>query len=1042
MKFLNKLILLWITGLFCLCPFIPAHADTVRSEVKDKYILVINSYLETNSWAGSMVNAVIQYAAGDNSLWVYQEYLNLLFVDTPEEFSRKEEYLFSRYRKKPDLLVLLGNASWVLLRERIGREWSDIPVILCSEASFTLPPRQYIVSEEIEASDISPIEKSVRGYNLTLIDGNVQIKNTIGLMKRVIPEMKKLVFVSDRLGISAEARYEIKDICARYFPDVELALLTEGKITTDMLIDSLSSYNKSVGILFFSWCVKDHFLGNNYLSNNLQKTIGSLSSSPVFFLRDMNESKLSMAGGYFCTVDEYRNKMLEVLDRIMNGIPPSRIPFQQPGVPQAYLNYRNLEAFGLDPSHFPRQAVYYQKPRSFYETYKSELWAGGAAFFVLLLAILVWVRGIQKRKQLQEEEVRLLSRYKDLINNMPIVYFRQRLIFNRDGRLAEHRLLDMNPLFKKKFARYEAWLSESENDPDDLFRIDYSGLCHQVIRTRRTLSFGFCDPDQGKEYDFFVFSATLPDTVDVFGIDTTERQKGRRLLEATNQKLSVALNVADIMPWQWDIPAGVIRFDTGSSDLPYFPEGVNPVLREADFMGALHTDDRARVGDAFTRLRQGDISKVREEYRILSPLGKTGEYDWIETLAIVFDRDENGEPLSLIGSSRIINRRKIVEEDLREAKEKADESNRLKSAFLANMSHEIRTPLNAIVGFSEILAAADDPEEKKEYVEIIQNNNTLLLQLISDILDLSKIEAGTLEFHYSDVELDSLLKEVERTSRLRLHTDRVEIFFEQGIPGCRVYTERNRLLQVITNFITNAIKFTDRGSIRFGYRMQEAGKLYFYVTDTGCGIPAGQLKRVFGRFVKLNHFAQGTGLGLSICETIIHKMEGEIGATSREGHGSTFWFTLPYRPAVHGPESAASPKRQEPLEPVEKDKLTLLIAEDDPGNYRLYESLLKKEYTLIHAWDGEEAVELFKEHRPHLILMDIKMPRLDGYQATEKIRELSSTVPVIAVTAYAFADDEQQILKNGFDAYASKPLNGKDLKEKILRLLKKRLIFI
>lgn len=414
----------------------------------------------------------------------------------------------------------------------------------------------------------------------------------------------------------------------------------------------------------------------------------------------------------------------------------------------------------------------------------------------------------------------------------------------------------------------------------------------------------------------------------------------------------------------------------------------------------------------------------------------------METLAIVYERDKDGEPLSLIGSSRIITKRKEIENDLREAKERADESNLLKSAFLANMSHEIRTPLNAIVGFSGILASAEDPDERKEYVEIIENNNTLLLQLIGDILDLSKIEAGTLEFHYSDVELDVLMKEVEQTSRLRIQSNGVEVVFEQGIPGCEVYTERNRLLQVITNFISNSIKFTKEGSIRFGYKEEAAGTLYFYVTDTGCGIPEDKLDAVFGRFVKLNRFAQGTGLGLSICQTIVEKMGGKIGVTSREGQGSTFWFTLPYEPAHSVPGLQEGEEGRIPLRPAKAGDLTLLIAEDDPGNYRLFESILKKEYTLIHAWNGREAVELFKKHCPHLVLMDIRMPEMDGYQATEEIRKYSASVPVIAVTAYTFADDEHSVRKNGFDAFAPKPIDGSVLKKKITRLLKERFIFI
>ncbi|NDW11881.1 hybrid sensor histidine kinase/response regulator [Bacteroides sp. 214] len=242
--------------------------------------------------------------------------------------------------------------------------------------------------------------------------------------------------------------------------------------------------------------------------------------------------------------------------------------------------------------------------------------------------------------------------------------------------------------------------------------------------------------------------------------------------------------------------------------------------------------------------------------------------------------------------------REKINKELAIAKEKAEDSNRLKSAFLANMSHEIRTPLNAIVGFSSILETTDDPEEKKEYVSIIEKNNQLLLQLIGDILDLSKIEAGTLEFIYSDFNLNDLMSTEESTMRLKQSNPNVDIVFESGLPYCCLNSERNRLTQVLTNFISNAMKFTEKGSIRFGYRMDEKRKgfLYFYVTDTGIGIPKERQKSIFERFVKLHSFAQGTGLGLSICQVIVEQLGGTIGVESEEGVGSTFWFSIPYRP--------------------------------------------------------------------------------------------------------------------------------------------------
>ena len=239
-------------------------------------------------------------------------------------------------------------------------------------------------------------------------------------------------------------------------------------------------------------------------------------------------------------------------------------------------------------------------------------------------------------------------------------------------------------------------------------------------------------------------------------------------------------------------------------------------------------------------------------------------------------------------------RKRQVQLRLIEEKERAEEANKMKSAFLANMSHEIRTPLNAIVGFSTLLAESDDEEEKKEYLRIIESSNEFLLQLIGDILDISKIESGKMEFIYTTLRLSEIFAPQQQAFALRVAPDVKVIFESDGNDYC-IVSEKTRLTQVLTNFLSNAVKFTSSGSIRFGYRLTDDG-IYVYVTDTGMGISKESQASIFNRFVKLNSFKQGTGLGLSICKTIIEKLKGKIGVESEEGKGSTFWFTIPCQP--------------------------------------------------------------------------------------------------------------------------------------------------
>lgn len=386
-----------------------------------------------------------------------------------------------------------------------------------------------------------------------------------------------------------------------------------------------------------------------------------------------------------------------------------------------------------------------------------------------------------------------------------------------------------------------------------------------------------------------------------------------------------------------------------------------------------------------------------------------------------------------------ITKQKKDQEELNVARLHAEESNKLKSAFLANMSHEIRTPLSAIVGFSPLLATAETQEEKDFYVSIIEKNSELLLQLINDILDLSKIEAGTLEFFYSDVDVNNMMGDLEGVFKMKLSEigSTVEIRSEYSLPSCFIHTDRNRVSQVISNFLSNAIKFTTEGSILLGYKVRETD-ICFYVADSGTGIPEEALESVFERFTKLDVKKSGTGLGLSICRMIVEKLAGRIGVQSELGKGSVFWFALPLKPlGTVKPElpmgihvSDVSEKKSS----KQNEKKTLLVAEDMEDNYLLYSALLAKKYNLIHAWNGEEAIALFLKHSPDAILMDLRMPEVDGYQATEAIRQMSSSVPVVAVTAFAFAEDKRKILSVGFTDYLSKPIQAESLYEKLKQI--------
>ena len=304
-------------------------------------------------------------------------------------------------------------------------------------------------------------------------------------------------------------------------------------------------------------------------------------------------------------------------------------------------------------------------------------------------------------------------------------------------------------------------------------------------------------------------------------------------------------------------------------------------------------EDQAVLKNFVREVKEGKATSLRKEVRVCR---ENGKYTWTSINVMVRDYRPQDGVIEMLCINYDITPLKETEQKLIIARDKAEELDRLKSAFLANMSHEIRTPLNAIVGFSSLLAETDSRSERQEYIKIVQENNELLLQLISDILDLSKIEAGTFNFVYTNVDVNETCSEIIKSMGMKVCKG-VELIFEEILPECYIYTDKNRFTQVISNFINNALKFTQQGSITLGYEQVSHQKIKFYVRDTGMGIPEEKQKSVFERFVKLNTFVQGTGLGLSICKSIVSQMGGEIGVDSTEGVGSCFWFTHPYHAA-------------------------------------------------------------------------------------------------------------------------------------------------
>ena len=605
---------------------------SARTETTNKEVLVLNSINFNLPWAKNFYWC-IHDALQKQGISVKAESLSVPALANKMEADAVVTHLREKYPVAPAAIVLIGDPGWIVCRELFDDVWKDVPVIV-TNARDRLPVSLDVLLSHAPLTETNsvPGEEWRRGYNLTLLKQHYYVKETVELIYKLIPDMQRLAFISDDRYISEETRRDVKEAVEENFPDLRLDLLSTTQLSTEMLLDTLHSYKPNTGIIYYSWFESHNENDNNYLFDHIQEIITNFTPSPLFLLSPENLSNNTFAGGYYVSTESFCDSLLEILNRILNGEPARNIPGGVGGEGNSYLCYPVLKSYNIPSSRYPDDAVYIDKPQTFFQQHYVKIIASSVFLLLLIAAIVYYIRILRK---------------------------------------------------------------------------------------------------------------------------------------------------------------------------------------------------------AYSRLS--------------------------------------------------------------EAVEKAEQANQLKSAFLANMSHEIRTPLNAIVGFSNMLPHTEDPVEMREYADIIETNTDLLLQLINDILDLSKIEAGTFDFYPSSIDVNQTMEEIEQSMRLRLKNSDVTLAFTERLPGCLFYIDKNRLIQLLANFVNNAIKFTQTGTICMGYRMTDTDTIYFYVSDTGCGMSNEQCEHVFERFVKYNPFIQGTGLGLSICRTIVERLGGEIGVDSEEGKGATFWFTLPYR---------------------------------------------------------------------------------------------------------------------------------------------------
>lgn len=507
--------------------------------------------------------------------------------------------------------------------------------------------------------------------------------------------------------------------------------------------------------------------------------------------------------------------------------------------------------------------------------------------------------------------------------------------------------------------------------------------------------------------------------------EVTEKKAQEEKIKSAQRELALALNVGKLVSWNYRIEEGMFyRFSEHVENIEMHSLG--------SICEKIHPDDK----ESFTKLLDAVIHKrprTDNNFVLKIQENENEEYRYFN-FTYNAREDKKGNVALITFIQRDITEDIIYQQNLISAKNKAEEADKLKSTFLANMSHEIRTPLNAIVGFSSLLSETEDTGEKNEYRQLIETNGDILLKLIGDILDLSKIEAGSIDINRQRIDLSELCNELYLSFQQRIKNPNLKLTFINPYSKCMVDFDRHRFTQILTNFVTNAIKYTPQGEIIMGYECS-SGRVRLYVKDTGIGIPEEKKSRIFSRFEKLDNFAQGTGLGLSICKAIADATGGKVGFESQENIGSEFWYVgytnveFVEKSQQAEPEpKVKSKKTTSASSPTNIKDLKILVAEDNDSNYLLIRKILK-ENKLTRAVTGIEAVERAKTQAYDIIFMDMRMPIMGGLEATIQIRKFNHIIPIVALTANAFDTDKDAAYAAGCNYFMPKPIKKRELLE-------------
>lgn len=854
--------------LLCSWAFLCLIPGTLSAAENNYNVLFIQSYTNSASWHDNLITGLQNgLEKGGVKADVVTEYLNADFWTFASECVIMRRICERARQRKTDLIVTSSDEAFFTLTHCGDSLPYQIPVVV---SGIKYPDKKLF--------DRMP---NVSGFT-SKTDFNVLLEEAI----RLFPARKEIVCLTDSSFLSSKGVEAVED-----------AWVAFKEKHPGYSLKKLNVQEKSLNTIITSICYDYHAYKHIVIAPKWIPFLSLKLKAPVFA-----NQNLAMTSGVLCVYDvepaaDTYAAGVQAADILKGRSPDSFGVGDLDG--KLLFDYKQLDFFHVDVESVEKRGTILNVPLM--DRYR--VWF--ILFYSVTVGALAFLVAWLYRSNRREARKRIHAQTRLLVQHRLV---EQRDEFDkifcsiRDGLITydtdlrihfvNRALVEMLGLSSDTYmARsYEGQIAGS------IFHIYMNGenilqtLLKQVIRDKKPVII----PEKAFMQEN-TKGAYFPVSGEVVPIFAKDKLTGmaivcRNISEEEMQKrfFNMAIEESSIYPWQYNTRLKCFHFPDGLLQRFNCYDNTDYISRE-ELDRIVHPEDLSRTCRHFDNIMLGHEPNSRMSFRLQNA---DGGYEWWEFRSTAYEGLTVDIPYRVLGVCQSIQRYKDTEEELIAARDRALQADRLKSAFLANMSHEIRTPLNAIVGFSSLLVQEENPEEREQYMAIVEENNELLLQLISDILDLSKMEAGTFDFVERELDVNLLCEDMVRVMKLKAKPG-VEVVFDRHLPECVIASDRNRLNQVIANFINNAIKFTATGSIRLGYDRIDAGHLRFYVADTGIGIMQEKQTEIFDRFVKLNSFVHGTGLGLSISKSIVEQLGGTIGVESEPGKGACFWFTLP-----------------------------------------------------------------------------------------------------------------------------------------------------